>query len=222
MTSAISGSSQVPVTASAHTSTPSITDSTASSLPGAVSAQPPAKSYATATKTATPSLPAGATAPAHNAKIADSHMNGAMAQAGSQPANNTVNGNAAHDHSRKTSVVITQSGASGSYPNGGPVAQNGARPPINFGSMGSHGADPPGASFQSQNSLQRPQQDPRATTPTHSPSPIPQPAASGGRPPSNLPNQNNGGLAFGSLPADTEMVSLKSPSFPVLEIFPVT
>lgn len=207
MTSAISRDSPVSITAN----TPSATASTTPSLPQAVSSQPAVKSYANATKTATPPTLAGASAPAHNAaKPTDAQLNGSMAQGGSQqahsgPSNGTP---ATMDHSRKPSVVINASGASGSYPNGGPVGQNGNRPAINFGSMHAQGGEHGSASFPAQNaSLQQPRQDPRATTPAHSPSPIPQPAASGGRPPSNLPNQHNGGLAFGSLLADSETVS---------------
>lgn len=209
MTSAISRDSPVSITANTPSAT--VTASTTPSLPQAVSSQPAVKSYANATKTATPPTLAGASAPAHNAaKPTDAQLNGSMAQGGSQqahsgPSNGTP---ATMDHSRKPSVVINASGASGSYPNGGPVGQNGNRPAINFGSMHAQGGEHGSASFSTQSaSLQQPRQDPRATTPAHSPSPIPQPAASGGRPPSNLPNQHNGGLAFGSLLADSETVS---------------
>ncbi|CAK1359870.1 Eukaryotic translation initiation factor 4 gamma [Cercospora beticola] len=209
MTSATSGDSTVPVSASQTANTPSATTaSTTSSLPQAVSSQPAVKSYANATKTATPPTSAGASAPAQNAaKSNDAQLNGSMAQGGSQqPAHGVSNGTSnTADHTRKTSVVINASGASGSFPNGGPVGQNGTRPSINFGMMSAQGGEQASAPQHSHSaSLQQPRQDPRVTTPTHSPSPIPQPAASGGRPPSSLPNQNNGGLAFGSLPADTE------------------
>ena len=203
--------SKAPTSASATPSTVDITSTsdTTSPLSGAVPAQLPVRPYATATTTATPPPSAGASAPAQNAKPAiDSQINGAMAQGGSQPitSNNNPGPNgtpASHaDHGRKPSVVINASGASGYTPNGGPVGQNG-RLAISFGSVD---ADP-SAAFSSQNpsSLSAPQRDPRVTSPSHSPAPIPQPPASGGRPPSNLQNQSNG-LNFGSVGSDNEMV----------------
>lgn len=143
-------------------------------------------------------------------------MNGAAAQGGSQPANNSNNGMNG-DHSRKPSVVINASGATGQYPNGGPVQNGSSRPAINFGSMNASGAEsqPNSGAFHHQSaSLQASRGDnPRVTSPAHSPSPIPQPAASGGRPPS-MSAQNNGGLAFGSIAADTEMVYISSSPIP--------
>ncbi|EME77413.1 uncharacterized protein MYCFIDRAFT_205490 [Pseudocercospora fijiensis CIRAD86] len=208
MTSAISSSSQNQVSANASSNALSA-DSTSSSLSGAVPAQFPARSYATATKTATPPTLAGASAPAQNAKpTPDAHMNGAMAQNGSQTANGAPTGSAnSTDHGRKPSVVINASGASGNYPNGGPV-QNGSRPAISFGSMNTSGAEAQqNAPFHAQNaSLSIRGDNPLVISPAHSPSPIPpQPAASGGRPPSNLAN-NSGALAFGSMGPDTDMV----------------
>lgn len=207
MTSAVSAS------APHHATTPSLSTGTTSPQSGAVPAQHPVRSYATATKTATPPTSAGASAPAQHAKTAsDTQMNGGSAQGGSQPNNSAMNGHGS-DHGRKPSVVISASGASGSYPNGGPVQNGGSRPAISFGSMSAPGAEPQGnPPFQQQNaSLPAPRQqhDPRVTSPAHSPSPIPQPPASGGRPPS-ISGQNNG-LAFGSLPADNDIVS-NSPS----------
>lgn len=200
MTTALPASSPNPAST---TSAPSSSATTAPPA-GAVPAQLPVRSYASATKTATPPTSAGASA--HNAKsAANPQMNGTMAQGGSQPTavNGTANGSA--DHSRKTSVVINAAGASGNYPNGGPVGQT-ERPAISFGSINAPGADSQAAPFQSQNaSLPTPSRDPRVISPAHSPSPIPQPAASGGKPPTV--GQHQGGLAFGQLPADTEIVS---------------
>lgn len=123
-----------------------------------------------------------------------------MTQGGSQP-----NGTTPHsDHSRKTSVVINASGASGQIPNGGPVGQNG-RLPINFGSMGASGSplQQPGVPYQAPSSnMSVPPRDPRVTSPAHSPSPIPQPPASGGRPPS-LQNQGNG-VTFGQMGGESD------------------
>lgn len=210
MTSAISLTNQQPNNAQpAPNAAPSTSPSS-----GAVPAQLPVRSYATASKTATqtPPTPAGASAP--NAKPAtESPVNGAnsMAQGGSQAASTVPNGTQmTSDHGRKPSVIINASGATGSTPNGGPVGQSG-RPQINFGSMNSQGSPLPPASgpYQSQtSSLPAPARDPRVISPAHSPSPIPQPPASGGhRPPSSVQSQSNGGMTFGSMGGSSEQVS---------------
>ncbi|SMQ49013.1 unnamed protein product [Zymoseptoria tritici ST99CH_3D7] len=213
MTSALPASSQNSASAASHARNSSNNSGTTTPSSGAVPAQLPVRSYASATKTATPPTSVGASAPPQHAKsAADSQMNGNMAQGGSQPTHNGI-ANGSSDHSRKPSVVINASGASGSYPNGGPVGQNG-RPAISFGSMNAPSAESPAnVSSQPQNtSLPTPSRDPRVTSPAHSPSPIPQPAASGGRPPANLPGQNNAVLNFGAMPADTEMMRGQHPS----------
>lgn len=96
---------------------------------------------------------------------------------------------------RQSSVTISASGTSGYVPNGGPVAPSN-RPNINFGSMNTTGGSPAMTNSvpnHSQNSsLNAPSNsNPRITSPAHSPSPIPQPAQSGGRPPS-LSGPGNG------------------------------
>ncbi len=132
-----------------------------------------------------------------------------MAQGGPQAASAVPNGTPNTEHGRKPSVVvISAQGASGSTPNGGPVGQN-SRPPISFGMMNQGGSPAPSASapYQSQtSSLPAPQRDPRVISPAHSPSPIPQPPASGGRPPSAFQNQNNG-MTFGSMGGESDPVS---------------
>lgn len=109
-------------------------------------------------------------------------------------------------HGRKQSVVISASGTTGSIPNGGPVGGQSPRPNISFGSMNGPQSSPAIASsgpYNAQNSLATPN-NPRIISPSHSPSPIPQPAvSSGGRPPTNLPGQSNG-LSFGSLGAEND------------------
>ncbi|KAA6412503.1 MAG: hypothetical protein FRX48_03494 [Lasallia pustulata] len=108
------------------------------------------------------------------------------------------------DHSRQPSVTISAAGTSGYMINGGPV---GGKPTggnaIQFGSINAGG--PPVASQntpqlnQSASSLAvNTPSNPRISSPQTSPSPIPQPPASGGRPPSSLQSQGNG-LSFGSL-----------------------
>ncbi|CAD0045331.1 unnamed protein product [Aureobasidium pullulans] len=83
------------------------------------------------------------------------------------------------DHGRKPSVIISASGTTGQIPNGGPQTQS-SRPNINFGSMNG---------------------------PTGSPAIASSPAASGGKPPANLPGQNNA-PNFGSFGAENGEVSL--------------
>ena len=214
MTSAISHSQQNSLNAQQPTNSSSAASGTTSPLSGAAGTAP-VRSYATATKTATPTppTPAGASAPAQNAKSAtEPPVNGAnaMAHGGSQAASSVPNGTPNHsEHGRKPSMTISASGASGYTPNGGPVGQNG-RPQISFGSMNPQGGSPlPPASvpYQSQtSSLPAPPGNPRVISPAHSPSPIPQPPASGGRPPSGLQNQSNG-MTFGSMVGDSEQVS---------------
>ena len=109
------------------------------------------------------------------------------------------------DHGRKASITITQAGTSGYLPNGGPA---GGKPAggnnIQFGNFNPDGSPAMAKAIpqpsQAMNSLAViPPQDPRIISPVPSPSPIPQPAASGGRPPSSLQGQTNG-MSFGSLP----------------------
>ena len=117
------------------------------------------------------------------------------------------------DHGRKPSATISASGTSGHMPNGGPaVGKQAVGNSIQFGSINAGG---PSAIVHSQphynqasNSLAvSAPGNPRITSPQHSPSPIPQPPASGGRPPSSLQGQGNG-LSFGSLGGDDPSVSL--------------
>ncbi|OQO10396.1 hypothetical protein B0A48_03692 [Cryoendolithus antarcticus] len=187
-------------TANQSADSASAPNGTSSSQSGAVPAQQPARSYANATKTATSTSPAAAGTSNNNAKSnADAPVNGAgsIAQGGAQPAMNGAP-NGASDHGRKPSMVISPTGSSGYTQNGGPVGQAG-RPPISFGSMNpSDGAQPSGQ--QQPHGSGAPLLNPRVISPAHSPSPIPQPANSGGRPPSSLPQGN--GLNFGSMGGD--------------------
>ncbi|PGH04455.1 hypothetical protein AJ80_08508 [Polytolypa hystricis UAMH7299] len=124
-----------------------------------------------------------------------------------------VNGNTAPnssiqgDHSRKPSVTISAAGASGFIPNGGPVSAAQGRPNnLRFGSIDTQGSSPIPSHAVLQNQSQQglgvaATGNPRITSPQSSPSPIPQPLASGGRPPSSLQGQGNN-LSFGSFPGD--------------------
>lgn len=150
----------------------------------------------------------GASAPVQHGKIDTTKINGQMStaspavgtQQGIVNSNSNTNGVTRTDsHGRKPSVVISASGATGQIPNGGPVGQN-ARPNIAFGSINHQASPAPANSVpaQSQNSnLSTPRHDPRIISPTHSPSPIPQPPASGGKPPAGLHSQGNG-VNFGN------------------------
>ena len=196
-------------------------------------AAPSRSSYANATrKTFTPpsniansSGPIGAVAPGQHGKSdAASPVNGRNPIIPAVPTVDppaTINGantgmnssSAMSDHSRKPSVTISAAGASGYMPNGGPVA----KPPGNnrpqFGTFNPDGS--PAMTHatpqlnQAPSSLAVNNVNPRITSPMSSPSPIPQPPASGGRPPSTFQGQGNG-LNFGSMNGDDANVSRPS------------
>lgn len=121
------------------------------------------------------------------------------------PAIPSVNGNNSFsaDHSRKPSMTVTPAGATTFSANGGTPAGNQNKANIQFGSMNVQGSSPamgppPTLAHQSSSSLAVNQLNPRMTSPSNSPSPIPQPNhASGGRPPSSLQGQGNG-MVFGA------------------------
>jgi translation initiation factor 4G len=115
MTSAASPSANQTSASAASTTSGSSTPQS-----GAVPAQLPVRSYASATKTASSTPPAAAGASAPNAKSTESSVNGSgpTAQGGSQPATNGVS-----DHGRKPSMVISATGSSGYTQNGGPVTR---------------------------------------------------------------------------------------------------
>ncbi|KAI9726195.1 MAG: hypothetical protein M1828_001868 [Chrysothrix sp. TS-e1954] len=199
-----SGSAGSPVAASGQSSV--------NSLP---SAHQPSRSYAHATKSsisgsvATPSTTSSVDAGTHNGKQGSVNSKNRAANMAAPPVainGPSSNGNAnPSDHSRKPSVTISAAGASGNIPNGGPATPS-TRHNINFGQMPVGGGSPAIANsqpYQQQtSSLPTPARDPRITSPAASPSPIPQPAASGGRPPQGLPQGN--GLSFGSMPGGQE------------------
>lgn len=210
-------------------------------------APPPARSYASATKKqssptsaatpANPSVPARGVGQAQNGKpdsISSVNGKGAITPAvptvGGGPV--TVNGKTPAnpsggptDHSRKPSVTITSAGTSGYLPNGGQVGTKPASgKDIQFGTFNPDGspalANAVPQPSQSTNALAvNAPQNPRVTSPAASPSPIPQPPASGGRPPPNLQAQTNG-VSFGSLPFgdDPNVSSLISLSTEVTNI----
>ena len=201
-----SGVQQGQSTASTTSSQPA-----ASSSPLPASAPASAKSYANATKkSATDSTAAPVTvggSAQHGKSTSVSPVNGKPMQ--NQPSQQAASGvtivNGAPsapaasqgDHSRKPSVTITSAGTSGYMPNGGPASRPNS---LQFGFANQQSSPNMGnpavpASNQSQSGLGAPSMNPRVTSPQTSPSPIPQPASSGGRPPpstyqaqGNVPN----------------------------------
>jgi translation initiation factor 4G len=153
--------------------------------------------------------------PAQNAKRASpSPVNGKTAVSPALPAvargSSTPNGT----HARQSSVTMAANGPANYVANGGPVG--GAKPGIQFGfdspSM-PHGTPQTGNAAP----IPIPGGNPRISSPAHSPSPIPQPSASGGRPPSGL-QQPSGQMTFGSLSSDGE-VRTRIRLFPVKLVF---
>ncbi|KNG86660.1 eukaryotic translation initiation factor subunit eIF-4F [Aspergillus nomiae NRRL 13137] len=175
---------------------------------GNPSSQPAAtKSYASATKkSATDSTAAPVTvggSSQHGKSTSVSPVSGKPMQQPQTPGVTIVNGapaptSAQGDHSRKPSVTITSAGTSGYIPNGGPSSRPNS---LQFGFAANQPASPnmgnPAVlANQPQSGLGvNPSANPRVTSPQTSPSPIPQPASSGGRPPpssyqaqGNVPN----------------------------------
>ncbi|KAL1955476.1 hypothetical protein VTO42DRAFT_8502 [Malbranchea cinnamomea] len=117
-----------------------------------------------------------------------------------------VNGNTFGDHARKPSVTISAAGTSGYRPNGGPAGRSN---PIRFGSLDTPESHSTGNSETTQNQQNlgvAGAANTRITSPDASPSPIPQPLVSGGRPPSSLQGQGNN-LNFGSPSGDQSDVN---------------
>ncbi|KAI2787477.1 hypothetical protein POX_f07842 [Penicillium oxalicum] len=157
------------------------TSAATSSTPVAATA-PAAKSYANATKKSTTD---SSSAPV---TVGARRNMGSRARSPAAPAANAQN-----DHSRKPSVTITSAGASGYIPNGGSASRPNS---LQFGFANQQSSPNMGnpavlASSQAQSGLGAPATNPRVTSPQTSPSPIPQPASSGGRPPSTYQAQGN-------------------------------
>jgi translation initiation factor 4G len=180
---------------SPHPPSTSATAQTASSSPPS-SATPPAvvrSSYATATK-GKPGPPAIV---GHGKSNAVSPVNGnpsPPAAPSGTPIVVSSNGPPSSDHSRKPSSVTIQGNAG--YLNGGAAGPT-ARPQMQFGAMTA------GASPAVTNSVPNVPNNANLTTPmansnpARTPSPIPLPSVSGGRPPSG-PQAPGGQLNFGS------------------------
>ena len=199
----------------------------ASSTPLAATIPAPARSYANAAtkKSATDSTAAPVTVggQAQHGKSASVYpvsgkpMQTQTSQQAASPGVTIVNGaptasaaSSQGDHSRKPSVTITSAGASGYMPNGGPASrpnslQFGFVNPQSSPNMGNNPAVP--ASNLSQPGLNAPSINPRVTSPQTSPSPIPQPASSGGRPPPSTYQTQGNVPNFGSFGDANDTVS---------------
>ena len=182
-------------------------------------------SYANATKStfSPPSGPSGSNPPSvaagqHGRLDLNAQVNGRTNIPPAIPAvasPTIVNGNppasSFGDHSRKSSVTISATGAPGYAPNGASTfGKTSAGNNIQFGAMstgpspGLRNASPqlPNADTLSVNAP-----NPRITSPQTSPSPIPQPPASGGKPPSALHGQSNS-VNFGNFGGSDGNVSV--------------
>lgn len=115
----------------------------------------------------------------------------------------TSSASSAGEHKRNSSVTISATGAPGYMPNGASGAgKQSTGNNIQFGAMATGGSPAvgnasPQLSSSSDSLAVKPSSNPRVISPNTSPSPIPQPPASGGKPPSALHNHNNS-LNFGN------------------------
>ncbi|ETR98443.1 hypothetical protein M419DRAFT_88939 [Trichoderma reesei RUT C-30] len=143
------------------------------------------------------------TASAQNAKAASSPspVNGKQPVPPAVPtvARSSFNGSGP-DHFRKGSVTMAANGPSGFVPNGGSIA--GAKSGIQFGyDSPAMGHSTPHVGHSAPIPVPDANNHHRVPSPAHSPAPIPQPSASGGRPPSSLQQPTNQ-MTFGSLGSD--------------------
>ncbi|KAI9765477.1 MAG: hypothetical protein M1835_007370 [Candelina submexicana] len=216
-------------TGPAHSSNSSIGGTT--SPLAAAPAPATARSYANATRkpfspptasntaSSSPALAVGSSAPAQhgrNTSLSSVNSKGSVLPAVPTIVNSTnvVNGSSAsNDHNRNPSVTISAAAPSGYMPNGNTAAGPPSGPSsIQFGSV---------SQSSQQSSLPVASPNPRISSPATSPSPIPQPAASGGRPPSGLQGQGNA-LNFGSIGVESGEVhqQLRSPHVPQSSLAP--
>ncbi|QYS99489.1 MIF4G domain-containing protein [Trichoderma simmonsii] len=141
--------------------------------------------------------------PAQNAKAASSPspVNGKQAVPPAVPAvaRGSFNGSGP-EHLRKGSVTMAANGPSGYVANGGSIG--GAKSGIQFGyDSPAMGHSTPHVGHSAPIPVPDANNNHRVPSPAHSPAPIPQPSASGGRPPSSLQQPTNQ-MTFGSLGSD--------------------
>lgn len=247
MSASISNAQNPPIAASQTAAAANTPSPGPSANVAAGSAQPTARSsYANATKkissppiasSAAPPVAVGGPQNAQHGKTSSiSPVNGSNPIKPAVPAMgpaivNSSNANGAPsqgDHSRKSSVTISAAGTSGYIPNGGPVASSRAPSNLTFGSLAGSPAPAHAAPHPPQGPSLNPQvPNPRVASPAHSPSPIPTPISSGGKP-DTLPTRP--GLVFGggsdsaeqnvSFPPRTALPWRSKYLFPMNYIFP--
>jgi len=201
----------------AHTASPSTSGQ--SSAAATAGSRPTPVSYAQATKKSsyTPPIVSSTTgspspvvsgAQGTNARTSNaSPVNGKTQVAPAVPTatpamsgNVIVNGTSgsSNGHGRKSSIVSGGNGGSAWMQNGNPQANRQQQGPIQFGSFPANqpGQPPPGGTPVSSN-LAAPTIPNRVSSPQMSPSPLPQPAVSGG--PLNQPGMRDQSITFGSL-----------------------
>ncbi len=190
------------VSASNTTATSATSYASAASAPQkSVQNQPPV--VATGSQ---PSVAVGSSAlPAQNAKPASpATLNGKSATyTPAVPA--VVRDGTNGAHSRQSSVTMAANGPNSYTANGGHAAAA-AKSGIQFG-FGSPSVAQSSPQAGNSAPIAIPGSNPRIASPPHSPSPIPQPSASGGRPPSGL-QQPGAQMTFGSLNSTDGEVSL--------------
>jgi translation initiation factor 4G len=205
MTSSANQQNPIPAT-----NTPATTAPSYASAAGAP--KKTAQAPIVATGSHPPAVVGSSSSSAQNAKGASSSpVNGKPAVTPAVPAvargSANLNGS---DHSRKSSVTMAANAPNSFVANGGPVG--GAKSGIQFGFDSpamAHSTPQTGSAAP----IPIPGNNARVPSPAHSPSPIPQPSASGGRPPSGL-QQASGQMTFGSLGSDGEVsVPLFGPLF---------
>ncbi|GFP59271.1 eukaryotic translation initiation factor 4 gamma [Trichoderma asperellum] len=161
----------------------------------------PAQAPVVASGSNAPVVVGSAASTAQNAKAASSPspVNGKQAAAPTVARGSTLNGSAP-DHLRKGSVTMAANGPSGFVPNGGSIGA--AKSAIQFGyDSPAMGHSTPHVGHSAPIPVPEGNSHHRVPSPAHSPAPIPQPSASGGRPPSSLQQPTNQ-MTFGSLGSD--------------------
>ncbi|PHH68941.1 hypothetical protein CDD82_170 [Ophiocordyceps australis] len=193
------------MTSPANQQNPAATTTSATTAPSYASAagapKEPTQAPLVAAGSQPPVVGAGSASSTQNAKGAPSApVNGKQGIAPAIPAVARSSNTSVQDHSRKSSVTMAATGPNSFSANGGPVG--GSKSGIQFGFDSpamAHSTPSAGSSVP----IPIPGGNPRIPSPAHSPSPIPQPSASGGRPPSGL-QQPSGQMTFGSLSSDGE------------------
>ncbi|KAF1978479.1 hypothetical protein BU23DRAFT_225384 [Bimuria novae-zelandiae CBS 107.79] len=212
MTSTSTNAQNPPTVAASKPSAPANSSSSGSSAVAAGQAAPTARSsYANATKSppiANSAAPIVVGGQQHGRSI--SPVNGNSIKPAVPAMGPTIANGAASqgDHSRKSSVTISAAGTSGYIPNGGPAPNSRAPSNLTFGSLAGSPAPSHAVPHPQGQNLNPQAQNPRVASPAHSPSPIPTPISSGGKP-DNLPTRP--GLVFGgngSGSADSNPISL--------------